>query len=220
MESKKKNLSYQEKLEKYGFAPKDAPDGTVERVVTDLLVPTGREEKYNKQLPKGFGVYLKAGIDGYKTDKFGRPIPKLGKEEVLARRRQRVCPAWPYCTENTPKCFFACQKHWYMLPPVTRTHIWLHSRTKPDMVKLKASVEECVTWLHYALGPSITPERLANRTLDLLRLAVDTEMMLLGGEVHAAVIAACEQGEAVSHAKHAKEVFEKTWQERLEYIWY
>ena len=206
---------FDKNLEKYGFSPNAPPAGSVEAAVTALHEPTGREAKHPNSAKKGFGRHLPNGIDGYETDRFGRPVPKLDEDAVMALRHNRRCPAWPYCDTKPYKAFFACMTHWYMLPPAMRTKVWRRSRWEIDMEELKPAVKDCVYWLHYALGPSITPERVAARAVDLLPPGEISEP-----SVYKAVLQACQDGTAVAHAKHAEEVFQYCWRERLEFAWY
>lgn len=203
------------------YSPLSPPAGTPEKAVTDLLVPSGREGSHPGSLKRGYGIHYDE-VDGHSTDVFGRPVPTITQEETVAARAARLCPA-PDCKEHPVKCFFACQRHWFMVPPVIRSEIWVKSRPNPDMKKLKKSVREAVYWLHFALGPSITPERIATRTIELLPVAFTcyTDVLTWSEEqIREAVRRACEDGEAVAHAPHAEETFQRTWKERLQYVWY
>jgi len=214
-----KKTAFDKKVEQYGFSPADPAPGTVEYEITSLEEPTGREARYPNSGKKGFGRHLPDGIDGYETDRFGRPIPSMDKERILHIRRHRYCPAFPYCEDPPFRDFFACMKHWYMIPPAIRTKVWRKSRWEVDMELLKPAVKEAVYWLHYALGPSITPERVADRVLERMALSKSDSILVLGHILWEKVVESCEDGNAVSHAVEADGVFKQVWHWRLETVW-
>lgn len=188
----------------------------IKEVMEDSHRQTRKLETDLSQPRRGWGTHLPDGIDGYDTDEYGNPIPKLTKEEIFTARRTRICPAYPYCKEKPAKDNFACQYHWYMLPPTYRTRIWNYSTWYPHMEKLKPVVFAAVYWLHSALGPDINPTKVSDRAIELLGKKKPTESCLRKVIEQSVKDAMCVKSE---RDVTVRDVANRIWKTRLDFIW-